>query len=88
MPTPGHTAGHAALLVRDAEQSWLLAGDLAHTAEEVEDVAPEIAGWCRAEGIEILTAHDSAALCDDLDRSVRNTGSAFARVSGVEWGRG
>lgn len=62
VPTPGHTAGHAALLVRDGEHSWLLAGDLAHTAEEVEDVAPEIARWCRAEGIEILTAHDSAAL--------------------------
>ena len=58
VPTPGHTAGHAALLVRDDVRSWLLAGDLAHTAEEVEEVAPEIARWCRAEGIEILTAHD------------------------------
>ena len=61
VPTPGHTAGHAALLVRDDVRSWLLAGDLAQTAEEVEDVAPEIARWCRAEGIEILTAHDSNA---------------------------
>ena len=34
VPTPGHTAGHAALLVRDDRRSWLLAGDLAHTAAE------------------------------------------------------
>ena len=61
VPTPGHTAGHAALLVRDGNRSWLLAGDLAHTAAEVEHVAPEIARWCRAEDVEILTSHDPAA---------------------------
>jgi N-acyl homoserine lactone hydrolase len=61
VPTPGHTPGHAALLVRDEQRSWLLAGDLAHTAAEVEQVAPEIAGWCRDERVEILTAHDSTA---------------------------
>lgn len=60
VPTPGHTAGHSALLVR-AEKQWLLAGDLAHTAAEVEHVAPAVARWCRAEGVEILTAHDPAA---------------------------
>ena len=36
VPTPGHTAGHAALLVRDGERSWLLAGDMAHTAAELD----------------------------------------------------
>ena len=61
VPTPGHTAGHVALLVRDEGQSWLLAGDLAHTAAEVDQVAPAIAQWCRAEGVAILTAHDPAA---------------------------
>jgi glyoxylase-like metal-dependent hydrolase (beta-lactamase superfamily II) len=61
VPTPGHTAGHAALLVRDGNRSWLLAGDLAHTAAEVEHVAPEVARWCRAEEVEILTSHDPAA---------------------------
>ena len=61
VPTPGHTAGHIALLVRGEAQSWLLAGDLAHTAAEVEHVAPALAHWCRAEDIAILTAHDPAA---------------------------
>jgi N-acyl homoserine lactone hydrolase len=59
VPTPGHTAGHASLLVRGERQSWLLAGDLAHTAAEVVRVAPEIAGWCEAQSVEILTAHDA-----------------------------
>jgi N-acyl homoserine lactone hydrolase len=58
LPAPGHTAGHAALLARDGERSWLLVGDLAHTAAEVDHVAPEVAAWCRAEGVEILAAHD------------------------------
>ena len=61
VPTPGHTAGHAALLARDDHRSWLLAGDLAHTAAELEHVAPEVFRWCRAEKVEILTAHDPAA---------------------------
>ena len=61
VPTPGHTPAHAALLVRGDQRSWLLAGDLAHTAAEVDHVAPEIASWCRAEGVEILTAHDPTA---------------------------
>lgn len=61
VPTPGHTAGHVGLLVHDDERSWLLAGDLAHTASEVEEAAPEIARWCRAERVTILTAHDPAA---------------------------
>lgn len=61
VPTPGHTAGHAALLVRGDRRSWLLAGDLAHTAADVEQAAPELARWCRAERVEILTAHDPAA---------------------------
>jgi N-acyl homoserine lactone hydrolase len=58
VPAPGHTAGHTALLVRDEKHSWLLAGDLAHTAAELERSAPEIASWCRAEQVEILTAHE------------------------------
>ena len=66
VPTPGHTAGHVALLVRDAARSWLLAGDLAHTAAEVAQVAPEVARWCQSEGVTILTAHDPlAARCSE-----------------------
>jgi glyoxylase-like metal-dependent hydrolase (beta-lactamase superfamily II) len=65
VPTPGHTPGHAALLVRTGQRSWLLAGDLAHTAAEVERVAPAIASWCREERVEVLTAHDPAAAGTD-----------------------
>jgi N-acyl homoserine lactone hydrolase len=61
VPTPGHTPGHAGLLVRGDERSWLLAGDLAHTAAEVAQVAPEVARWCQTEGVTILTTHDPLA---------------------------
>lgn len=61
VPTPGHTPGHTALLARDGGKGWLLAGDLAHTAADVEDVAPTLAAWCRVEGVRILTAHDPDA---------------------------
>ena len=42
-------------------RTWLLAGDLAHDLDELERVRPEIARWCEAERIELLTAHDVAA---------------------------
>ncbi|MCP9487769.1 MAG: N-acyl homoserine lactonase family protein [Gaiellaceae bacterium MAG52_C11] len=61
VPTPGHTPGHAALLVRDRERSWLLVGDLVHTAAELERVAPAIAEWSRAEDVGVLAAHDPSA---------------------------
>ena len=62
VPTPGHTPGHVCLLVRDDARSWLLAGDLAHTADQLAEAAPQIARWCRAEGVEVLTAHDPSAV--------------------------
>jgi len=61
VPAPGHTKGHTALIVRDHPRTWLLAGDLAHTAEEVAEVAPAIAAWCRDEHVRVLTAHDPEA---------------------------
>ena len=61
VPTPGHTQGHAALLVSDDESSWLLVGDMAHTAAELDQVAPAVAAWCRQEGVTVLAAHDPAA---------------------------
>lgn len=61
VPTPGHTPGHASLLVR-GERTWLLAGDIVHTASELDRVAPALAAWCRDEGIVVLTAHDPAAV--------------------------
>jgi glyoxylase-like metal-dependent hydrolase (beta-lactamase superfamily II) len=61
VPTPGHTRGHAALLVRDDSRSWLLVGDLVHEAAELGRVAPEIAAWCDRERIGVLATHDPAA---------------------------
>lgn len=60
VPTPGHTPGHASLLVHDRERSWLLIGDMAHTAAELERATPAVAAWCREEGVSVLAAHDEA----------------------------
>lgn len=61
VPTPGHTAGHLAMVVRGAGRTWLLAGDLVHDPGELEATAPTIARWCEVEQVEVLTAHDLAA---------------------------
>ncbi len=61
VPTPGHTAGHTALLVRGEAWTCLLGGDLVHSAGELERAAPAVADFCRREGIVFLAAHDPAA---------------------------
>jgi len=62
IPLPGHTRGHAALLVRvDASRSYLCAGDAALRATELEMAAPGVADWCRRENVVILTTHDHLA---------------------------
>jgi glyoxylase-like metal-dependent hydrolase (beta-lactamase superfamily II) len=60
VPTPGHTPGHVSLLVRNGT-SYLCAGDLAATAEDLVSIAPEVAAFCREEGIVFLGAHDPSA---------------------------
>jgi N-acyl homoserine lactone hydrolase len=60
VPTPGHTPGHLAMIVRGNGRGWLLAGDLVHEASELEGRAPEIARWSAAEGVAVLTAHERA----------------------------
>jgi N-acyl homoserine lactone hydrolase len=62
VPTPGHTKGHMSLLARADDGTYLLAGDLVHTAAELESVAPEIAAYCRANSVVVLATHDQAAL--------------------------
>lgn len=62
VPTPGHTAGHVSLLVRADDGKYLLAGDLVHTGAELDSAAPEIAAYCRANGVVVLATHDPAAL--------------------------
>ncbi len=58
VPTPGHTPGHVSLLVRDDERAYLCAGDLVKGADELARVWPELADYCRREGVIVLTAHD------------------------------
>ena len=62
VPTPGHTAGHLSLLARADDRGYLLAGDLVHTAAELESVAPAMAAYCRANDVVVLATHDQAAL--------------------------
>lgn len=61
VPTPGHTPGHMALIVQAGDRRFLLCGDMAHTAAELERTAPEIARYCRGAGVTPLTAHDPQA---------------------------
>jgi N-acyl homoserine lactone hydrolase len=62
VPLPGHTRGHAALLVRcGPAPDCLCAGDAALRASELDTVAPAVAEWCHREHIVILTSHDDSA---------------------------
>lgn len=62
VPLPGHTRGHAGLLVRDdSGASFLCAGDAAERASEMAGEAPSVARWCRREDVAVLTAHDDGA---------------------------
>lgn len=64
---PGHTPGHMALLLRDGDRRYLLAGDLAHTAAALETERPDVWAWARDEGVTVLAAHDREA-----SRLIRN----------------
>jgi N-acyl homoserine lactone hydrolase len=58
LPLPGHTPGQIGVLVRWDGGGALLGGDIAHSWRELETVAPEIAAYCRDEGLLFLAAHD------------------------------
>jgi N-acyl homoserine lactone hydrolase len=62
VPTPGHTPGHMAMVVRGQDGGFLCAGDLVETAEELEEAAPEVAAFCAREGLRVLAAHDPRAM--------------------------
>jgi len=73
VPTPGHTPGHLAMLLHNGNSNgkpFLLAGDMAHDAAGIADVAPSVSNYCRREGIAVLTAHDprAAAITEEEDR--------------------
>jgi N-acyl homoserine lactone hydrolase len=61
VPLPGHTQGHAALLVRDGSASYLCAGDAAFGAGNFATTAPAVAEWCKREKVTVLLTHDDAA---------------------------
>jgi glyoxylase-like metal-dependent hydrolase (beta-lactamase superfamily II) len=56
--TPGHTRGHLSLLVRRPAGDVLLGGDLAHTAAELERIAPAVARYCSEHDVTYVGAHD------------------------------
>lgn len=62
VPTPGHTPGHMAMLVREPDGGSLCIGDLVETAGELPDRAPEVGEYCAREGIAVLATHDAEAL--------------------------
>lgn len=60
VPTPGHTPGHLALLVREEDEQVLVAGDAAYTREELFAAAPDVAEWCSREDVRVLLSHEPA----------------------------
>jgi N-acyl homoserine lactone hydrolase len=68
VPTPGHTAGHMALLARAPDRTYLCAGDIAHSFSELADAAPEVAEFSSREGVVFLATHDPRA-CEALAAS-------------------
>lgn len=56
--TPGHTPGHASLLVRGVQRDVLLGGDLAHSKEDLREQAPAVARWCAENAVDYVGAHD------------------------------
>jgi N-acyl homoserine lactone hydrolase len=56
--SPGHTPGHMCLIAREADQGFLLGGDLAHDAASLPS---SIVDFCRREGLVFLAAHDRNA---------------------------
>ena len=53
--TPGHTPGHASLLVRDGSGGFFLGGDIARSPAGLPD---DVAAFCADEGLVVLLAHD------------------------------
>src|SRR5919201_2450310 len=56
VPTPGHTPSHVGLVVRGESRTYLLAGDVAHTAAELPAVAPPPPAAGGGEGGGVLAA--------------------------------
>jgi glyoxylase-like metal-dependent hydrolase (beta-lactamase superfamily II) len=61
VPIPGHTPGHAGLLVQDDAGSMLLIGDASHTAAEYLASAPAVEEWALRDHVTVLASHDAGA---------------------------
>jgi glyoxylase-like metal-dependent hydrolase (beta-lactamase superfamily II) len=61
VPTPGHTSGHMSLLVRGDGERYLCGGDAARGLDDLDRRVPELAAFCRSEGVVFLASHDSRA---------------------------
>ena len=61
VPLPGHTPGHAGLLVKDPAGTFLCAGDVAERGADLGLTRGEVVEWCRRECVTLLTAHDDSA---------------------------
>jgi glyoxylase-like metal-dependent hydrolase (beta-lactamase superfamily II) len=61
VPTPGHTPGHMGLLVRAGDRSYLLGGDVVHSADELSTGAPWLQRLCERENAVLLATHDPGA---------------------------
>ena len=61
VPTPGHTRGHLAMVVREGHRTLLLGGDAALSAGEVASTAPHLARFCDDAGAVFLASHDAHA---------------------------
>jgi glyoxylase-like metal-dependent hydrolase (beta-lactamase superfamily II) len=61
VPTPGHTPGHASLLVWGDRESYFLAGDLVERAADLPAARPDIAAFAAEHRLVVLTTHDPEA---------------------------
>jgi glyoxylase-like metal-dependent hydrolase (beta-lactamase superfamily II) len=61
VPTPGHTRGHMAMVVRDGSQGYLCCGDLVKSRAEMAVTCPAIDEFCTKEGLVALATHDPTA---------------------------
>lgn len=60
-PTPGHTPGHASLLVRGDDRTYVLGGDAAPSAAALPAADPELSDLCKRLGAVFLATHDPLA---------------------------
>lgn len=81
LPTPGHTPGHAAIVVSSGDERILLLGDVAHCPVEMEE-----SEW---DGIADIDPAGARAMREQLFRRLESSGeqAAGAHFPGLAFGR-